>query len=120
MYQIINLHEYSAFILFLVIVFIVWLVSKYEPKMSLKIAELDILQQVQRLEADFENARDLAQLDRLEGFIEILTANAKKRILDPTKYNKRLYTAYWNKHWSLVNEDYQGLPQNLIPFLTLK
>jgi len=114
------LTNYSAFILFLVIVLLVWIVSKYEPKIKLKIAEEDILEQVKRLEADFENARDLEQLDRLEKFIEIIHDKAKSVVKDPEPFSKRLYRAYWTKHWDLVNTDYQGLPQSLIPFLTLK
>lgn len=112
--------QYGAFILFLVIVFIVWVFSKYEPRMKLKLAELDILQQVQRLEADFENARDLEQLDRLEKFIEIITANAKGVVSDPQKFNDRLYRAYWCKHWDLINIEAPGIPQYLIPFLTIR
>ena len=120
MEQIINIQEHSAFILFMVIVLIVWIISRYEPKMSLKIAELDLLQQVQRLEADFENCRNLEQLDRLEKFIDTISDNAKKVVSNPKVFSERRDRAYENKHGDRINDTHPGIEQYLIPFLTIR
>lgn len=113
-----QLHEFAGIGLFLIIVFIVWVVSKYSPRLEQKIAELDVLESVRRLESDIENARDLHQLDRLENFIYVIHDHAKKTTNDPNKYSKRLLDKFHSRYWTLVN-DYPGVPQQYLPYVHL-
>lgn len=110
--------ENALFILFLVIVFVVWVITKYSPKMENRIAELDVQATVERLEYDILNARDIQQLDKLEKFIDVAYQKAKATTGNAPAYYKRLIKAYNTRFWDLVNTEAPGLPQELIPFIS--
>lgn len=112
------INQSSALILFLVIVFVVYIFSKYEPKMRLKIAELEALQIVQRLEQDMQNCRNLDQLDRLDDFIPKIIDEIRKKVHDTDKYATRLFIAYNNRRFEIINVEHPGIEQQYIPYLS--
>lgn len=113
--------NYGAFILFLVIVFIVWLFSKYLPVMKVRLSEMEVNDWIKRLESDMKHCPTLESLDRLEKKGDLVIEKAKSMVADTKPYEDRLMRAYNNRHWYLINEYTRpGISQSLIPFLTIR
>lgn len=112
------IYNYGPFALFLLIVAIVYIEAKHNPKMLAKAAELAANDRTSVLIANIKDKKRMVDLKNLLPEIHATCLYNKATTKHAADLNQKIWNEYYGQRYYLICTEHPEATQQLLPFLT--